>query len=128
MTEPAAPPSDWLVISSEDGWSVAVPEHNDENRRMAARVLVHATHSGDASEAPGTWAWLAEQAQEDTFRQHVNRQPSEAGCGCAEDDGSWWCPFGDGPATPYYTFEIKQVYGRDGWEYRAADEVVERAG
>lgn len=97
----------WAILHGPETFSVRVPKHDAASLYEAVRVLVASGETGDASAAPEAFAWLVSRAEPWTFRQHIEQDPWDVGCQCEDED--WFCPDGDGPPEPYYTFEQADV-------------------
>lgn len=99
MTTTGSPSlSDYEQIQGEDGYGIAVPEHTDETRRLAAETLLTAAEGIEDAEATQQ---LAELARKSVLFQHTG-DPEEIGCSCEEE--GWWCPEGDGASALFWWF------------------------
>jgi hypothetical protein len=98
MTDQQTTLADYDRIQGEDGHGVAVPEHTDETRRLAAESLLTAMEGIEDAEATEQLAALS---RKEVLRQHTG-DPDEIGCGCAEE--GWWCPEGDGERGLFWWF------------------------
>lgn len=94
---------DYERIQGEDGYGVAVPEHTEETRRLAAESLLTVAEGVEDAEATQQLAGLA---RKEVFHQHAG-DPEEIGCSC-EDEG-WWCAEGDGEQRLFWWFDSGDV-------------------
>ena len=100
MTNQQAPGiADYERIQGEDGYGIAVPEHTDETRQLAAESLLTAAEGIEDADATRQ---LAKLARKSVLFQHTS-DPEAIGCSC-EDEG-WWCPEGDGASGLFWWFE-----------------------
>jgi hypothetical protein len=101
--------NDYEIISDPEGdysHSVLVPEHSDETRQRAAKVLVqHDAEPWDENTEAEAIDMLAAEAIAVSFTQHASEPTDEQGCGC--EAVGWWCesPGNGGATRDFWSFD-----------------------